>query len=327
MSGRPGRWRGRRWLLLGAVATAVVLAVNAAISARSPAPARQLAEQSYVDQIIPVIQSSTQQGMDVESVRTQALTLSAATITGRLAEVANDAQTTLNTLERISPPKGVSTANSLLVATLAIRVEGAQAIQRAMAAALSGDSLQTAVNSLVTVGQDFTASDRTYELFRKTAAFLGDSIPTSTWVTDDTVYMPPNLSVYLASLRAATTLTPVHDTTVVLVTTDPAPVSLNGATEVLPISKLLNLQIVVADIGNQPERNLTVSATITPSAIGPAQMVRDFVNLAPGQRRTVDLGGLRVQPGQATTLTVKIDTVASEASTADNVKTIPLVMQ
>jgi hypothetical protein len=309
------------------VATAVVLAVNAAISARSPAPARQLAEQSYVDQIIPVIQSSTQQGKDVDSVRTQALTLSAATITGRLGEVANDAQTTLNTLERISPPKGVSTAHALLVATLAIRVEGAQAIQRAMAAALSGDNLQTAVNSLVTVGQDFTASDRTYALFMKTAAGLGDSIPASTWVSDDTVYMPPSLTVYLASLRAAATLTPVHDTTVVLVSTDPAPVSLNGPTQVLPISKLLNLQIVVADIGNQPERNLTVSATITPSTIGPTQMVRDFVNLAPGQRRTVDLGGLRVQPGQATTLTVKIDTVSAEASTADNVKTIPLVMQ
>jgi hypothetical protein len=313
-------------LLLGAVATAVVLAVNAAISARSPAPARQLAEQSYVDQIIPVIQSSTQQGKDVDSVRAQALTLSAATITGRLAEVATDAQTTLNTLERINPPKRVSTAHALLVATLAIRVDAAQEDQRAMAAALSGEDLQTAVNSLVTVGEDFTASDRTYGLFMKTAGVLGDSIPASAWVPDVSVYTPANLTVFLSSLRAATTLTPVHDTTVVLVTTDPAPVSLDGATQVLPISRLLNLQIVVADIGNQPERNLTVSATITPSAIGPTQMVRDFVNLAPGQRRTVDLGGLRVQPDQATTLTVKIDTVPAEASTADNVKTIPLVM-
>jgi hypothetical protein len=119
----------------------------------------------------------------------------------------------------------------------------------------------------------------------------------------------------------------VHDTAVVLVTTDPSSVALDGATHVLPVSTLLNLQIVVADIGNQPERNLTVSATISPSVIGPTQMVRDFVNLTAGQRRTVDLGGLRVVPGQVTTLTVKIDTVPGEASTADNVKVIPLVMR
>ena len=82
----------------------------------------------------------------------------------------------------------------------------------------------------------------------------------------------------------------------------------------------------MADTGNQPERNLTVSATISPSSIGPTQMVRDFVNLTPGQRRTVDLGGLRVLPNQPTTLTVKIDTLPGEANTADNVKAIPLVM-
>jgi hypothetical protein len=326
LGGRPARWRGRRWLLLGAVATAVVLAINAAMSARSPVPARQLAEQSYVDQVIPIVQASTQQGQDIDTVRTQALTLTAAVITGRLAQVASDAQTTLTTAERVGPPKQVQTANDLLVATLAIRVESAQALQRAMTAALSGEDTQSAVSSLVAVGQDLTAADRTYELFVKAASFLGDSLPASTWVADSTAYTEPNLTVLLATLRSATTLTPVHDTAVVLVTTDPAPVSLNGTTQVLPISTLLNLQIVVADVGNQPERNLTVSATISPSVIGPTQMVRDFVDLTPGQRRTVDLGGLRVQPGQPTTLTVNIETVPGEANTANNTKVVPLMM-
>jgi hypothetical protein len=95
---------------------------------------------------------------------------------------------------------------------------------------------------------------------------------------------------------------------------------------VLPLSKSLNLQIVVANTGNQPEKNLTVSATVAPSYFGPTQMVRNFVNLAPGQRQTVDLGGLRAQPGQPTTLTVKIDTVSAEVNVADNVKAIAFVM-
>ncbi len=326
MGGRPGRRRGRRWLLAGVVATATVLAVNAAVSARSPAPARQLAEQSYADEVIPLIQGSTQQGQDVDGVRTQALSLGGLEISSRLGRVASDAQTTLRSVERVTPPKEVATAHSLLVATLAIRAEAAQALQRAMTAALSGDDIQTAVSSLVTVGQDLTAGDRSYQLFTRTAAFLGDSFPASSWVTDGTAYTAAGLLVFITSLRSATTLSPVHDTAVVVVTTDPAPVSLDGASQVLPPSTLLSLQIVVADIGNQDEHNLTVSATITPSAMGPSQMVRDFVDLVPGQRRTVDLGGLRVQPGQGTTLTVKIDVVPGETSTADNVKSIPLVM-
>jgi hypothetical protein len=87
------------------------------------------------------------------------------------------------------------------------------------------------------------------------------------------------------------------------------------------------MQIVVADAGNQPERNLTVTAAIAPSVIGPIQSVRDFVDLAPGQTRTVNLGGLRILAGQATTLTVKIDTAPGETNVADNSKVITVQMQ
>jgi hypothetical protein len=323
------RQRGRRWLLLGAVATVVVLAVNAAMSARSPAPARQLAQQSYMDQVLPAIQASIQQGRDIESVRTQALTLAAPTITSRLDQTAANAQGTLTTVERLKPPKDMQTAHDLLVATMAIRVQAVQALSHAMTVTLSGSSTQTAVDTLMSAANELTAGDLTYQMFLKTPAAAtgtGTSLPPSAWVADPSVYNAANLTVFVTSLKSATTLAPVHDTSVVLVTTDPAPVSVDGDTQVLPVSRLLNLQIVVANIGNQPEKNLTVSASIAPSAIGPTQMVRNFVNLAPGQRLTVDLGGLRAQPGQPTTLTVKIDTVQSEVNVDDNTKTIAFVM-
>ncbi len=295
------RQRGRRWLLLGAVATVVVLAVNAAMSARSPAPARQLAQQSYMDQVLPAIQASIQQGHDIESVRTQALTLAAPTITSRLDQTAANAQGTLTTVERLKPPKDMQTAHDLLVATMAIRVQAVQALSHAMTVTLSGSSTQTAVDTLMSAANELTAGDLTYQMFLKTPATAkaGTSLPPSAWVADPSVYNAANLTVFVTSLKSATTLAPVHDTSVVLVTTDPAPVSVDGDTQVLPVSRLLNLQIVVANIGNQPEKNLTVSASIAPSAIGPTQMVRNFVNLAPGQRLTVDLGGLRAQPGAA----------------------------
>jgi len=326
LASRPLRQSGRRWLLVGVLATVVVLAVNAAISARSPAPARQLAEQSYMDQVLPAIQGSTQQGQDIDSVRAQALTLSATVITTRLSQVVGDAQATLNTVEHLTAPKDMQTAHDLLVATLAIRVHAAQALSQAMTVTLSGDPIQTAVNAFTTAAADFTAGDLTYQLFLKTPAPSGSTLPPSVWLTDSSVYTPVNLTVFVSSLKSATTLAPVHDTSVVVVTTDPAAESMNGPTEVLPTTKSMNLQIVVANIGNQPEKNLTVSATIAPSFYGPTQMVRDFVNLAPGQRQTVDLGGLRAEPGVPTVLTVKIDTVPAEVNINDNTMTIPFVM-
>ena len=56
-------------------------------------------------------------------------------------------------------------------------------------------------------------------------------------------------------------------------------------------------------------------------------MLRDFVDLSPGQRRTVSLGGLRPEPNQSTTLTVKIEAAPGETNLADNTRSITFVMQ
>jgi hypothetical protein len=311
--------------VVGVIATVVVLAVNAAMSARSPAPARELAQQSYLDQVLPAIQQSTQEGKDIDTVRTQAVTLGAPTITSRLQEVTFSANQTLAQIRRLTPPASLQTAHDLLVATLAIRADGADAFRRAMDGAISGRGSASPMQAIVDVGRDFDAGDRAYALFAL-AMPTTVPLPASQWLTNPVSYTQTEVTIFLATLRSATSLAPVHDVTVVLFTTDPAAVSSSGTTEVLPITKILNLQIVVADVGNQPEKNLTVSATISPSANGPTQMVRDFVDLSPGQRRTVSLGGLRAQPGTPTTLTVKIDIAPGETNTADNMKIITFVM-
>jgi len=329
LASRPSRRRGRRWLYLAVLVTLVVLAVNAAMSARSSAPARQLAEQSYFDEILPDIQSSTQQGQDIDAVRVAALSYSAATINTRLSQTATAAAQTLNAVQRMTPPKPMRTAHDLLVATLAIRVDAIQALTSAFGAALTpGHDLPSSVNAFVAVGEQIAAGDQTYQLFVKAAPpGATSSLPASVWVPDPSVYSAPTVGVLLASLQAAGSNTPIHDTAVILVTTTPGPVTVSGSSEVVPVAKLMSVQIVVADIGNQSEKNLTVSATIVPSAIGPSQMLRDFVNLAPGQRRTVSFDGLRVQPGLTTTLTVKIDSVNNERNTDDNAKVITFIMQ
>jgi hypothetical protein len=321
-------------LLVGVLATVVVLAVNAAMSARSPAPARQLAEQSYLDQVLPSVQDSAREGRDIADLRSQALSVSGSTVTGRINQVGAEAQQTLAGMQRLSPPKSMQTAHDLLVAALAIRVQGVQALSQVMSDVMSGHHDASASNNagsnnaLLGVGQDFVAADRAYELFVKSMPpAVGPPLPGSQWVTDPNDYSAPSVAVFLAALKSAASAVPVHDTAVVVVTTDPAPVGRNGDVQIMPIAKTLNLQIVVGNEGNQTESNLTVSATISPSGYGASQMVRDFVTLSPGQRRTVQLGGLRPVPNQQSMLLVKIDNSVTETNIANNSKALTFIMQ
>jgi hypothetical protein len=324
---RSARHRGRPWLFFAVLATLLVVAVNAAMSARSPAPARQQAEQSYLDQALPAIQQSSQQGLDLTNLRAQAPTLTPTVIASHMSRVVAQTQQTLSAVERLNPPAAIKTAHALLVAALDMRYAGTQALSQAMGVVLSSQPVDAGVQALATVGLDFQAADQSYHLFQQALPPLGVPIPDSRWEPDTSAYSAATLSVFVATLRSAGSLTPVHDVGVVVVTTNPQPVNLLNGVEVLPFTRQLSLQIVVADTGNQPEKNLTVSATIAPSANGPTQMVRDFVDLTPGQTRTVSLGGLRLVSGLPTTLTVKIDAAPGETNLTDNAKAITLQMQ
>jgi hypothetical protein len=314
-------------LFFALLATLLVIAVNAALSARSPAPARQQAEQSYLDQALPAIQQSSQEGLDLGAVRTQALGLSPATIMSHINGVATQAQQTLAVVQKLNPPAPMKTAHALLVAALDIRYTGAKDLSQAVGVALNGSSQDPGIQALSGVGLDFQAGDRTYSLFQQAVGPVSPPLPDSRWVADAAAYSADTLSVFVAALRSAASLTPVNDVRVVVVTTNPQPVNMQNGVEVLPVAKVLSLQVVVANTGNQPEKNLTVSATIAPALFGPTQMVRDFVDLAPGQTRTVNLGGLRVVAGQPTTLTARLDTAPGEVNLADNTKVILFRMQ
>jgi hypothetical protein len=324
---RSTRRRGRPWLFFAVLATLLVIAINAAMSARSPAPARQQAEQSYLDLALPAIQQSSQQGLDINGVRTQALSLSPPVIASHINGVLSQTQQTLTAVEKLNPPTSIKTAHALLIAAMDLRVAGTKALGQAIGTAMSGQPVDAGVQALAGVGLDFQAADRAYSLFQQAMPPLGTPLPNSRWVTDAGVYSPATLAVFVASLHSEGSLAPVHSVSVVLMTTNPQPVNLQNGVQMLPVAKQLSLQIVVGDTGNQAERNLTVTATIAPSVIGPTQTVRDFVDLSPGQTRTVSLGGLRVLAGQPTTLTARIDPAPGETDLADNSKVVTIQMQ
>src|SRR5438270_8620296 len=109
----PRRRRSRRprWLLLGVLLTFAVLAVNAAFSARSKAPARRLAELAYLDDVRPLVVRSTSEGADLEQVRQGAAKLGRPAVDHRLQQIEADATAVQRDVEAASPPASLRNAH------------------------------------------------------------------------------------------------------------------------------------------------------------------------------------------------------------------------
>jgi hypothetical protein len=309
------------------VLTVAVLLVDAAVSSRSNGPAREQATLAYLDAIRPLIERSNSEAADIADVRTNAVQLGRDGIGRRLDRVSREADDVVRDSRRVSPPPALRDANDLLVATFAIRSKAAGTVRQAFNDALGTQPPEPAITSLVEVGKDMGASDRAYQLFLGSLPPASAPPAPSQWMSNDQDWTQPFLTTFVTALRSSQTLSPVHDLGVVLVVVDPAAVGSEGGITVLPSAKNLKLQIVVANAGNVAEKHATVTATVSPSAVGPSDVARDFVDLTPGQRRTVTLGTLRPLTGTSFTLLVRIEPVPGETSTADNDKTQVYVMR
>jgi len=202
-------------------------------------------------------------------------------------------------------------------------------VQDALLRALGTEAADPAVEALVRAGRDLVTGDGTYRVFVDSIPRVdgrpAGAMPPSEWVPEGRGWSAGELQAFVQSMRAGESLAPVHDLAVALVTTDPAAVGSEGATSVLPAVKSLRLQIVVANVGNEAEKRVPVVATLT--ADGVSDTARDFVDLAPGQRATVVLGGLRPVAGATSTLSVTIGPVEGEARLEDNTLPLPIVFR
>ena len=330
VSARRRRRRRPRWLFLLLALTVVVLVINAAASSRSHGPAKRLANLTYVDTMRPEIERSTQDGADLADVQQQAAKLGREAVSKRLAQIATDAAGVLKAVEEAKPPPEMRTSHSLLLSTMYIRSLQANAMKDALIGALGTSPAQEVVAKMTAIGSDLVTADRTYAVFLRALPKLQAGttrvLPPSRWIADPDGWTAPSLGVFVQSLRASTTLTPVDDVAVVLVTIDPAAVGTDAGSQLLPPTKTLHMQIVVGNVGNAVEKHVPVTATLTTST-GGTETVRDFADLAPGQRATVLLGGLKTTPDDRSTLTVAVGPVPGETATTDNTKIVPLVVR
>jgi hypothetical protein len=318
LAGRHRRARaGGRWIIAGVIITLVILLIDASLHSRSESPRQELATGSWVDQILPLIGQTNQQAQQLDTVWAHAMTMSAATVTSEVSQVATGAASTYEQAAAVRPPTTLAGASGLLDASLLARSKAAAAIRSAIAPQLtkSAPSVASAIRTLGTAATDLEIGDQAYQLFLQTLPKTGVAIPASKWLTGAGPFSGPTASVFVSSLHNSVISTAVHDVRIYSIATSPAPVSTNGSVQVLPDANQIYVTIVVANVGNQDESNLTVTAAISPT-LG-VTSVRDFVNLAPGQAHTiVGLGPLAPPQGPDVTLTVTVSPPAGSTTPA-----------
>lgn len=326
-AGRSARRSGAgiRWVAVGVVLTLFILLIDASLKSRSPGAIQQISVGAWVDRVLPVIANSNAEGRELAALWTDGLTTPASSDASEVTALASGAAAQYQTVARLAPPVGLGGAAGLLDAALLSREKAAADIEEAFlqtlgpAAVAPGTkttastapvaaSPATLVADVTTAGSDMQLGDQAYQLFRQSLpASVGVQFPSSAWATDLSPYAAATAQVYLTTLQSTAVTTPVYKASIFAVTTDPAPVGTGaGGLQTLPDARSITLDVVVADTGNQPLDNLTVTAAISPAVNG-ASSVRDFVDLSVGQAYTIaGFGPLDPPEGVPVTLTVTV---------------------
>ncbi len=293
------------------IVTIVVVLIDASLKSQSPAQAQTLSGQAWIDDVLPVIAASTTEGREITQIRTAGIGMSATAISGQLTQAATAAQHDYQSVVALKTPASLGGSPGLLEASLLVRAQAAQAAATAVRSVLSGSAPTAAtdpnVEALATAGQDFAVADRAYQLFATSVPkAVGVTMPASQWVADPTVWDPAGLQVFLVSLRSGTSLTPVHQVTIQAVSTNPPPVGTTNGVQQFAPARGITVTVVMADTGNQPEKNLTVTASVAPAAPNQTSQVRGFASLTPGSSQATTIGPIVPASGAPVTLTVTI---------------------
>jgi len=302
----------------------VALGVHAIAGGARDQKLRQL---GYLDDVRPLISESTTQGRDLASLRDSAADLGRPGIRRRLDQIVSEARQTLKEAKKLEAPSGVEDAHSLLVATLELRMLGASAASKAMIDALGNQPPPSVVTRLVSAGKNLLAADQSYLAFTDVVQSTlskgtAGAVTPSAWVPDGTQWEEPELTAFVNILKANSSVNPVVDVATVLVETSPTAVGMEGTRLLLPKTTSVRLQIVVANIGNQPQRHVPVVASLSVNG-GAPDVATNYVDLSPGKRQAIGVRGLKASPGTAV-LTVTIGPLGGETSTVDNTKTLQL---
>jgi hypothetical protein len=315
------RRRSPLLIIVGLVVAAVLIVVVAL-----PGSYSSTDQQSYLDIVRPQLQLSAQQGAVVRDIRAHAPSFDRTTLFQRVNDLADGSAGVQQQVSPVGPPGSLGSAGSLLRQALSMRAQATATLRDGLQTSLSGAPADRAATLLNRAGQQLEAGDNLYggflrALSRSRAASI--SVPEYRWDVNRADWARPALGLYVLSLRLSPSLAVHHDVALGLVSIQPTPISYMGSVAVLGLARQLSISVVVANAGNVTERGVPVVVTV---AGGQTQSVRTVVDLDPGQRRAVDLGGLSLNPRTLYALTVTVGPVSGDATPADDQQTMAVAV-
>ena len=305
---------------LGALLLIITGLIALGGSRTSPTEARTAAL-GYLDRVRPLIERSTSAGKDLALLLDKARAQAAAQTQLELDRLVQDAGDTLVLARSVNPPKADVIPHELLLGSLAARAVAVDSVRAAMRVALD-PKLQSvaATEALTTSGRDLIDADAAYGLFARHLPMANGSAgadftpPSSAWVQNPTDWSAPVLGAYVTALRSSKELAPVHDVAVLVAETDPAPVAKDATFGILPLLRVYKVNIIVANQGNQPEREVPVTVTVTRLDTTESTVTHELVDMEAGGRKAISLAFKPPDGNVAFSLSVRIGPLAGVAT-------------
>lgn len=309
-------YRRRRLVVFALVASLLIVVIDLAVRSLADGPDRRLA---YLDEARPLIEDSSQQGLDLDELRTGATRLDRVRFDRRVARLRAETEATVALARELAAPASLRDADALLISTLSIRAQAADRLAAAFTTLLGGGTSAQAAGQLGAVARDVRLADRLYALFAASAARVdgGTTMPPSAWIADDPAWNDDALGRFVATLRTSGNLATVHDVAVVAVSVFPPPVITEGDEQVLATAEPLTVTIIAGNRGSVTEAEVRVVVKLTVPGQQPVTL-EDVVELAAGAERTVRLGKLAPVAGKQATLEITVEPVAGEQASGDN---------
>lgn len=310
-------------------------------------------DRSYALQASALAEQSNEQAGQLNHLVATMAGLDRRTLGIQLDDLTADAQATATAAAALSPPspadgldQGFATAlgdRASAVAEIRGAVDGllgvtsAAPMGAAPGAAPAGSATGTllpsdqAADRLSRAGSDLAQSDQAYASVRRALRLApgNAALPRSVWVTDPTAWAPGPVQTLVAALTGSASLAADHRLQLVSVQVTPAavpplgtppggPPGAAGACQatnvsILPPTRRLAVDAVVANFGNVAERGATVSAQLQPQGAGTPASASARVALVPGASMAVALPALPTAPGDTYGLSVSVSPPPGQA--------------
>lgn len=320
--GRRAPRRYPRVVIAVAVGSLVFLAASSIVRSSARGPDAAVA---YADRVRPSVDRSTRQAAAVDDLRNQVGTLPADALKRALDRLVREGNDQVEAVRDAKPPGDLDAAQGLLVTCLKTRARLLAVVRDALIAPPDQRPTDAVARALADVGRQLQVSDAAYDLFlAELPAVARKTMPASTWVGDATRWEYPEMAAMIATVRSSQSSAPVNDVVLITANPTPAPVGSEGGAQVLPKSRTLLLDVVVANAGNTAQKRVAVEGVVT--SVGGLDTGRQFVDLAPGQRAAVTLT-LRPAAGPNLDVRIKVGPVEGEVAVVDNERSIAYIVR